>query len=162
MIDSEGFRLNVGIIVCNNNDQLLWCRRFGKTNAWQFPQGGIQEKENPKEAMYRELVEELGLSRSDVSLLAKSQSWLSYTLPKAYRRYYSKPLCIGQKQCWYLLRLTTSDDAIHLDLSAEQEFDRWNWVDYWYPVDKVISFKRDVYRQVLEEFAPILGKARQL
>lgn len=161
MIDSAGFRLNVGIIVCNNNGQLLWCRRYGKSNAWQFPQGGIKKNETSKDAMYRELVEELGLTPSDVTCLAESKSWLSYTLPKAYRRYHSKPLCIGQKQRWYLLRLTSSDDAVHLDLAAEQEFDRWDWVDYWYPIDKVISFKRDVYRQVLEEFAPILGKAKK-
>ena len=160
MIDSEGFRPNVGIIVCNAENQLLWCRRINKATAWQFPQGGIQKDEQPREAMYRELVEELGLTPTDVECLSESPNWLSYTLPKGFRRYHSKPLCIGQKQRWFLLRLTSSDDAIRLDDSDEQEFDQWCWVDYWYPKDQVIEFKRDVYCQILEEFAPLLGKEK--
>lgn len=156
VIDSEGFRLNVGIIVCNDEGQLLWCRRFGKHDAWQFPQGGMNPEETPKDAMYRELKEELGLSSGDVECLAESHDWLSYILPKAFRRYRSKPLCIGQKQKWFLLRLTAEESSVSLDQSDEQEFDQWCWVDYWRPVSEVIEFKRDVYQKALKEFAPIL------
>lgn len=158
MIDSKGFRLNVGIIICNNNNQLVLCRRFGKPQAWQFPQGGIDTGESAKQAMFRELVEELGLQPSDVDYVAESKGWYRYVLPKAYRRYRSKPLCIGQKQKWFLLRLMSKDEAIRLDgHEHEQEFDQWRWVDYWQPVDSVIEFKRHVYQAVLDEFAPLLG-----
>ena len=152
VIDSDGFRFNVGIIVCNNDGGLLWCRRLGKVNAWQFPQGGIKEHEQPIEAMYRELNEELGLHEKDVVCLAESSQWLSYILPKELRRYQSVPLCVGQKQKWFLLRLLNGEDAIKLDFSQEQEFDRWCWIDYWEPVKRVIKFKRAVYQQVLTEF----------
>lgn len=161
MIDDKGFRLNVGIIVCNADNQLLWCRRFGKAGAWQFPQGGIHDAESPKEAMYRELLEELGLAPSDVACLGESAQWLSYVLPEAYRRHRSKPLCIGQKQKWFLLRLLSEDSAIRLDVAAEQEFDQWQWVSYWTPMTQVIAFKREVYQQILDEFSSILGVARQ-
>ena len=157
VIDSEGFRLNVGIIIHNDQGQLLWCRRIWKNDAWQFPQGGIQEGETPLMAMYRELEEELGLTAADVEVVAESATWLSYILPPEFRRYYSKPLCIGQKQKWYLLHLTSSVDAIQLAGREEQEFDAWRWVDYWYPLTDVIEFKHDVYQQVLTEFAAILG-----
>ena len=160
MIDSEGFRPNVGIIVCNDDGQLLWCRRLNKKNAWQFPQGGIKAGEEPREAMYRELCEELGLAPDDVECLAESPHWLRYNLPKEYRRYNSKPLCIGQKQRWFLLKLTSSEAAIRLDLFEEQEFDRWEWVDYWHPLTQVIIFKQAVYQQILDEFAPFLGKEK--
>lgn len=157
MIDSEGFRLNVGIIIHNDFGQLLWCRRVRKVNAWQFPQGGIHEGESPLKAMYRELEEELGLTAIDVDCVAESKNWLSYTLPREFRRYYSKPLCIGQKQKWYLLHLKSNVEAIRLDAVKDQEFDDWRWVDYWYPLTEVIEFKKEVYHAVLTEFATILG-----
>lgn len=157
MIDADGFRPNVGMVVVNDHNQLLWCRRIGKSHAWQFPQGGIQKGETPRQAMYRELQEELGLLPDAVECLAESRDWLSYILPKEYRRYRSKPLCIGQKQKWFLLRLNVSNEALCLEDGPDQEFDKWSWVDYWYPQDHVISFKQDVYRDVLREFASVLG-----
>jgi putative (di)nucleoside polyphosphate hydrolase len=152
LIDSEGFRLNVGIVLMNEERKLLWARRFGSQNAWQFPQGGIQENETPVDAMYRELQEELGLMPESVELVAESQRWLGYRLPKAFRRYHSKPLCIGQKQKWFLLRLIDAEEKIKLDHSDSPEFDCWRWVDYWYPESHIIQFKRAVYRSVLKEF----------
>ena len=154
MIDSDGFRANVGIIICNQNGQVMWARRFGQ-HSWQFPQGGVDEGEVAEEAMYRELYEEVGLRPEQVQILTSTRSWFRYRLPKRLVRQDSKPVCIGQKQKWFLLQLTDQDSAINLNSSVCPEFDDWRWVSYWYPVRQVVSFKRDVYRKVMKEFAAV-------
>ena len=155
VIDAEGFRSNVGIIICNAEQRLLWARRCGQ-NAWQFPQGGIQAQETPEQAMYRELSEETGLQPQQVEIIASTRPWLRYRLPKRYVRYDQEPVCIGQKQIWYLLRLVDKDEAINLDNGAKPEFDAWRWVSYWLPVRQVVFFKRGVYRKALSQFAGLL------
>lgn len=157
IIDEHGMRLNVGIVIVNEKNKLLWGRRIGSRNAWQFPQGGLQVNETLHEAMYRELLEELGLHPNDVAYLAQTKKWLSYRLPTRFQRRDEHPLCIGQKQKWFLLRLLSDDHAIHLDRSSNPEFDQWQWVDYWYPLEHVIEFKREVYRQMLTEFEPLIN-----
>ncbi|MEY2700419.1 MAG: hypothetical protein RIQ52_1174 [Pseudomonadota bacterium] len=122
--------------------------------SWQFPQGGINENEEPDAAMYRELFEEVGLRREHVHIIARTRDWLRYQLPERYIRRRSQPVCIGQKQIWYILRLTGSESAIDLRLTDHPEFDAWCWVDYWHPVQDVVYFKREVYRQALRELAP--------
>jgi len=156
MIDEEGYRQNVGIILTNEDGKVLWARRIGQ-DAWQFPQGGILKTESPEEALYRELWEEVGLDDRHVDILAYTNDWLRYQLPKHLIRYGSKPLCIGQKQIWFLLRLKTSEENIRLNHTDTPEFDGWRWVDFWHPLTEVVSFKRDVYQMALEEFAPLLG-----
>lgn len=151
IVDAHGFRLNVGMVVINSEGKLFWGRRKGNAKAWQFPQGGMQPNETPVEAMYRELMEELGLRSDDVELLAETRGWLRYRLPKMFRRYGEERLVIGQRQKWFLLRLL-DDQSIRLDHSSEPEFDEWQWVDYSYPVQQVIAFKRKVYDKVLKEF----------
>jgi len=160
MIDSEGYRANVGIILCNAQGRLLWARRIGQ-DAWQFPQGGIKANETRKEALFRELREEVGLTSDHVELVGSTRSWLRYDLPKRFLRHGSKPLCIGQKQIWYLLRLIGKDDDVRLDVSEQPEFDGWRWVDYWFPLEEVVSFKRDVYRRALKELEPFLLSLKQ-
>ncbi len=140
----------------NNAGDVLLARRTGM-DAWQFPQGGIEFGELPDEAMYRELQEEIGLCDNEVRLIASTRDWLKYRLPKKFVRQSQRPLCIGQKQIWFLLQLISSENQIVLDASAEPEFDRWEWVSYWAPVGKVIAFKRQVYRQALEELSPFIS-----
>ena len=155
MIDSDGYRANIGIVITNDKKQILLAKRF-KQNGWQLPQGGIDEDETELDALYRELQEEVGLDPSHVTLIAKTPKWLRYELPDEHVRRTQKPKCIGQKQVWYLLKLDSSDDEISLDLHDDVEFDDWKWVDYWSPVDEVINFKRDVYEDMLKALAPIL------
>ena len=150
MIDADGFRPNVGIIIFNDDGQLLWAKRLGQ-DAWQFPQGGVQHRESPEEAVLRELNEEVGLDPEDVEIIASTEKWLRYRLPRHLVRQNSHPVCIGQKQKWFLLRLLTDTGKIRFDLGDKPEFDHWRWVSYWYPVDQVVSFKRKVYRKALEE-----------
>ena len=150
MIDSDGFRANVGIILANTQGQVLWAKRIGH-DSWQFPQGGIDYGETPLDAMYRELYEEVGLYPQHVELLAVTKDWLRYRLPKRYVRTNQEPLCIGQKQKWFLLRLDENNaQNIRFDIS-KPEFDEWQWVSYWYPLNQVVAFKRGVYQKALQE-----------
>jgi len=155
MIDSEGYRLNVGIILCNDEGRVFWARRAGM-RSWQFPQGGIKFRENPDDAMFRELYEEVGLRRKQVQTIARTRDWLRYDLPERYIRKHSYPLCIGQKQLWYILRLASTERHIKLDCAEKPEFDAWRWVDFWKPLNDVVYFKRDVYRRALSELGTYL------
>ncbi len=148
MIDSKGYRANVGIVLGNREGKVFWARRCGQ-NAWQFPQGGIDENESPQEAMWRELYEETGLTDKDVEIVGQTRDWLRYRIPDHLLRRHSRPLCIGQKQIWFYLRLTGDESAVNLQCSDKPEFDRWRWVDYWTPVDEIVAFKRNVYKQAL-------------
>lgn len=155
MIDTEGYRANVGIILTREDGRVLWARRIGQ-NAWQFPQGGIQPSETPEEALYRELNEEVGLFPGHVEIMGCTRDWLRYRLPKKLIRHESEPLCIGQKQMWFMLRLTGEETDLRLNACDKPEFDTWRWVDYWLPIREVVSFKRKVYQQALEELRPLL------
>jgi putative (di)nucleoside polyphosphate hydrolase len=158
MIDSNGFRANVGIILSNHEERVLWARRMGM-DAWQFPQGGIQRNETPETAMFRELREEIGLSPHHVKVIGCTRRWLRYRLPRHYIRYDKKPVCIGQKQIWFMLRLIGKDSDVRLDLNEKPEFDQWLWVNYWHPLEEIVAFKRAVYRRALTEFAPLIVSA---
>jgi len=152
-IDAEGFRANVGIILANADGKLLLAGRIGN-KGWQFPQGGMLVGETEEIAMYRELHEEVGLRPADVAVLGATQDWLRYRLPDKYVRRGSKPLCIGQKQRWFMLKLLGSEDRVRFDRCDSPEFDRWRWVDFWKPVNEVIYFKRRVYASALHELGP--------
>ena len=155
VIDAEGFRANVGIILAHADDRLFWARRVGRA-GWQFPQGGMQPGESPEETLFRELEEEVGLKPGQVEILGSTRDWLRYLLPERYQRHASTPLCIGQKQRWFLLRFKDADETVRLDGNPEPEFDAWRWVEYWHPLSEVIFFKRPVYRAALTELAPVL------
>lgn len=160
MIDGQGYRPNVGIILCNGKGQVLWAKRIGQS-SWQFPQGGINDGETPEQALYRELEEEVGLQPEHVKILGCTRGWLRYRLPRRMVRYGNQPVCIGQKQKWFLLELISTSADINLDTSDKPEFDGWEWVSYWYPLGRVVAFKRDVYRNALTELAPKIVKLQR-
>jgi putative (di)nucleoside polyphosphate hydrolase len=160
VIDDQGYRPNVGIILCNDQGQVLWARRIGQ-DAWQFPQGGIKQGESPENALYRELTEEVGLTANDVQILGCTRGWLRYRLPKRMIRQGRQPVCVGQKQKWYLLKLTTEEARIDVAASPKPEFDGWDWVSYWFPLGEVVAFKRDVYRRAMTELAPKIARLQR-
>jgi putative (di)nucleoside polyphosphate hydrolase len=156
VIDREGYRHNVGIILVNPRGKLFWARRIGE-DSWQFPQGGIRADETPEEALFRELAEEVGLRPEDVEVVGWTQDWLRYRLPKRFVHQRRKPVCIGQKQRWFLLKLISHEERVRLDASAKPEFDHWCWVDHEAPVNEVVSFKRNVYQRALDELIPLIN-----
>lgn len=149
-IDQDGFRTNIGIVLMRDDGRLFLGRRVGN-RGWQFPQGGVRRGEALEQALYRELKEEVGLDPGEVAVAASTRHWLRYRLPPRYVRRDQVPLCIGQKQRWYLLRLRTDDPRFRFDHTSEPEFDEWRWADFWEPVREVVSFKRPVYRKALHE-----------
>jgi putative (di)nucleoside polyphosphate hydrolase len=153
VIDVDGFRPNVGIMLANSKGQVFWARRIGQ-DAWQFPQGGIQKNESPEQALYRELHEEVGLEPGHVRVIACTRGWLRYRLPQRLVRRDSKPVCVGQKQKWFLLQMLADDSQVQVSNTSSPEFDGWQWVSYWYPLGQVVSFKREVYRRAMKELAP--------
>lgn len=156
MIDPDGYRPNVGIILINGASQVFWARRV-RRDGWQFPQGGMNSDETPLEAMYRELEEETGLRADSVQVLGSTAGWLRYRLPRRHVRDNGRMTCIGQKQVWFLLRLVGDEGAVRLDGNDRPEFDLWRWVDFWYPLRHVVHFKRRVYARALTQLAPLAG-----
>ena len=152
MLDRDGFRPNVGIILLNQKSQVFWGKRI-RTHSWQFPQGGIDRGENPEQAMFRELHEEVGLHPHHVQVLARTRDWLRYEVPDRYIRRDARGHYKGQKQIWFLLQLTGHDWDLNLRATDHPEFDAWRWNDYWVPLDVVVEFKRGVYEMALNELA---------
>ena len=152
MIDPDGYRPNVGIVLMHGDGRVFWARRASR-DGWQFPQGGMNTDETPLEAMYRELREETGLAPEHVEVLGATPGWLRYRLPSRCVRRGSRPMCIGQKQVWFLLMLTGGEGDVRLDCTDKPEFDSWRWVDFWYPLEHVVNFKRRVYAQALHHLA---------
>ena len=160
MLDRDGFRPNVGIILLNQKNQVFWGKRI-RTHSWQFPQGGIDRGETPEQAMFRELGEEVGLKPEHVRIVARTRDWLRYEVPDRYIRREARGHYKGQKQIWYLLQLLGQDWDLNLRATDHPEFDAWRWNDYWVPLEAVIEFKRGVYEMALTELARFLPRAEQ-
>ena len=161
MLDREGYRPNVGIVLLNGRNEVFWGKRVGQ-HSWQFPQGGIQHGESPEQAMYRELHEEVGLLPEHVQIIGRTRDWLRYDVPEEFLRRQQtsknhRASYRGQKQIWFLLRLVGLDSDIHLRASEHPEFDAWRWVPFWIRLDSVIDFKREVYQLALSELARFIS-----
>jgi putative (di)nucleoside polyphosphate hydrolase len=166
MLDREGYRPNVGIVLLNGRNEVFWGKRVGQ-HSWQFPQGGIQHGESPEQAMYRELHEEVGLLPEHVQIIGRTRDWLRYDVPEEYlRRQHAtrvhRTAYRGQKQIWFLLRLVGLDSDIHLRASEHPEFDAWRWTPFWIQLDTVIDFKREVYELALSELARYLSRGLRM
>jgi putative (di)nucleoside polyphosphate hydrolase len=159
MLDREGYRPNVGIILVNQKNQVFWGKRV-REHAWQFPQGGIKFGESPVQAMFRELHEEIGLRPEHVRILGRTKDWLRYDVPTHFIRRESRGHYRGQKQIWFVLRLVGRDTDVSLRSTSHPEFDAWRWSHYWVALESVIEFKRDVYLRALHELSPLVFRQR--
>jgi putative (di)nucleoside polyphosphate hydrolase len=157
MLDREGFRPNVGIILLNQKNQVFWGKRI-RTHSWQFPQGGIDRGETPEQAMIRELHEEVGLKQEHVRIVARTRDWLRYEVPDRFIRRDARGFYKGQKQIWFLLQMVAPDHHLNLRATDHPEFDAWRWNDYWVPLDAVVEFKRGVYEMALTELSRFLPR----
>ncbi len=155
MLDREGYRPNVGIILLNHQNEVWWGKRV-REHSWQFPQGGIKHGETPEQAMYRELEEEVGLRSEHVKIIGRTRDWLRYEVPDHFIKREVRGHYRGQKQIWFLLRMVGRDCDVNLRVSDHPEFDAWRWHEYWVPLDVVIEFKRDVYMRALQELSRFL------
>jgi putative (di)nucleoside polyphosphate hydrolase len=156
VIDSEGFRANVAIVLVNADGRVFWGKRR-KQGSWQFPQGGLNNNESALMAMYRELYEEVGLYPQDVEIIAATDQWFRYKLPGRYLG--QKNInCIGQKQKWFLLRLLSPIDRINLEATILPEFDTFTWIYHWVASREVIAFKKAVYEKALNFFSPMIKR----
>lgn len=156
MIDNQGYRANVAIALLNSRNKIFWGQRRNRS-SWQFPQGGINKGESALEAMYRELYEEIGLRPQDVEVISSTREWFKYDIPDALIRK-KEPVCYGQKQKWFLLRLKSCESNINLSTNETPEFENWRWVNYWYPLNHVVNFKQDVYKRALTYFKEYIEK----
>jgi len=156
--DDQVYRPCVGIVLCNRDAQVFWARRVSR-DGWQFPQGGVEDNETAEQAVFRELYEETGLRPKHVRLVGRTRDWLHYDLPKRYLRGRSR--FRGQKQIWFLFELIGKDDDVHLTVSKRPEFDDWRWVEYWDPLNRIVEFKQEVYRNALTELEPLLRALRE-
>lgn len=156
-IEKLPYRKNVGVMVMNA-DGLVWVgqRRDRYREAWQMPQGGVDKGEDARTAALRELEEETSISAALVDVVAETADWLPYELPHDLIPQLWKGKYRGQKQKWFLLRFTGSDDQIDLE-TAHPEFSAWKWMTPAELPEAIVPFKRDVYVRVLEEFEPHLA-----
>lgn len=150
------YRLNVGVMLTNGKGEVFVGQRLdSEVAAWQMPQGGIDEGEEPLEAALRELTEETGVTPDLIDVIAINDDWVTYDLPHHIVPRIWKGRFKGQKQKWVLMRFNGTDDQINIEVD-HQEFSEWRWLPANELVANIVEFKRPVYEQVLAEFQELL------
>jgi len=147
MPNSQFFRAGVGAVIVNDKGEVLAFERKDTPGAWQFPQGGIDEKEDPIDAVYREVEEETGIEHKHLTLIRECQDWLSYELPHEYR---GKKSGRGQTQRWFLFKCRVEHPEI--ELTAGDEFIDWQWIRFCDLIERTAPFRKEVYGRLLTEF----------
>ena len=149
------YRLGVGIVLFNTDKKVFVGKRKDTPDAWQFPQGGIDKGEEPLDAAWREMGEEIGTNNAQ--LIAQSSEWLGYDLPEDLANKSWGGKFRGQKQLWFAFRCTGTDADINLEVHTP-EFSEWKWVDLAEVPNYIVPFKRPLYVQVVAEFLKLTGK----
>ena len=147
------YRKGVGMVLLNAQGHAFVARRIDTTaEAWQLPQGGIDDGESPREACLRELEEEVGTAKAEI--IAETDGWLRYDLPEDIADKVWKGRFRGQKQIWYCLRFLGTDDDINIE-TAHPEFCEWKWLPVAELPDMIVPFKRAIYEQIVDCFLTV-------
>ncbi len=153
---NKKYRKCVGMMILNDYKQILVGKRLDHPSGyWQMPQGGIDDKENPEEAVWREMKEEIGTN--NVDLIKISSQWIKYEIPEETLSYLPwGKIYIGQIQKWFIFSFAGTDKDV--DVQTENpEFSEWKWIDYKYLVKNAVPFKQKVYQKLLDEFSELFN-----
>ena len=154
--DKKKYRPNVGIMIIDDKKNIFVGQRLDHpSHFWQMPQGGIDSKEIPVDAAFREALEETGIKKSKLKLKAELKDWYYYDLPTDLAQTLWNGKYVGQKQKWYLFEFTGSNKDINVNTKVP-EFSEYKWVDKKFLVSNIVPFKRDIYRNILKEFKDFL------
>ena len=151
----DAYRPAAGVVIFNQDGRVWLGERKGEKSAyrWQFPQGGIDSGEKPKQAAFRELQEETGLKAKHVKLLGQLDEWLYYDFPPEFSGRKAMKGWRGQRQKWYAVQLVASESKIDLAAHKTVEFSSWKWGRLHEAPELIIPFKRKVYERLAIEFA---------
>jgi len=150
------YRIGVGAMVINSQKKIFVGKRIdNNSNSWQMPQGGVDSGEDEDVAVFRELYEETGIDKNSVKIIKKSSQYFYYNLPYNLQKKFWGGKYLGQKQRWYILQFEADDSIININLESP-EFCEWQWVDKHEIIDLIVNFKKQLYRDVLNEFNKFL------
>ncbi len=152
--EGRGYRRGVGMVVFNDRGQVVVGRRLDfRSDAWQMPQGGIDDGEEPREAAVRELLEEIGTDK--VEIVAETEGWLRYDIPEDLAAKLWQGSYRGQEQKWFAMRFLGTDADIDIDTELP-EFNAWKWLPFAQTPEAIVPFKRELYARLVEEFSGVV------
>ena len=152
---TDQYRRCVGMMILNNENKILVGKRLDHPSGhWQMPQGGIDDNENPNEAVWREMHEEIGTNNA--TIIKESTQWINYKIPlETLQTLPWGHKYVGQTQKWFLFRFNGADNEINV-VTENPEFSEWKWSNYNLLVENIVPFKRNTYKNILEEFKDLL------